>query len=336
MSKTIISAEAGVNHNGELDLALRLIREAAEAGADVVKFQTYKAEKLVTKSAPRFWDRKEDEGKTQFEAYKELDDFPFEHYATLKAECDKLGIEFTSTPFDMESAKFLADVGMKSCKVASADITYLPYLEYIAGLFDEIVLSTGASTLGEIDDAVRTIRDAGNNNIVLLHCTLKYPTNPEDANLRAITTLKILYPDLRVGLSDHTLGIAVALAAVALGAEWVEKHYTVDKTLPKNADHWLSIDTDELRALVKGAKEVTRAMGSPVKEVKECEQETRMYDKRSITTLCDIKKGEVFTDKNLTCKRPGTGISPKHWDIVIGRESRFDIKEDTTITWKLI
>ena len=333
-NKTVVVLEAGVNHGNDFYLAMRLIEEAASTGADMIKFQTYEAEKLVTKSAPRFWDRKEDDGKTQFEAYKDIDKFPWEYYPKLKAECDRLGIEFTSTPFDYESAKMLASIGMTSVKVASSDLTYLPYLKKIAILFDEIVLSTGASTLGEIEDAVKVIRDAGNDNIVLLHCTLKYPSEAQNANLRALNTLKVLYPSLRVGLSDHTLGTAIPLAAIALGAEWIEKHYTVDKTLKNNADHWLSIDTEEAKFLVNGAREIELALGSPIKEVKECERETRMYDKRSITTLCDVHKGETFTTTNLTCKRPGTGISPKHWDIVLGRTAQEDIEEDTTLTWK--
>ena len=336
LDRCFVVAEAGVNHGGKLERAIELIDKAADAGADAVKFQTYRADKLVTKTAPRFWDYHEDEGKTQHEAYSELDKFDWKHYPRLLKECEKRGLEFLSTPFDFEAADYLDEIGMPAFKVASSDLTYLPYLKHIARKGKPILLSTGASTLGEIEEAVNAIMGEGNDQIVVMQCTLKYPTRPEDANLRIIETYKRLWPELEVGLSDHTLGTTAPALAVSLGAKVVEKHYTLDHDLKGNADHWLSVDPEQLEDMVIRIRETELMMGTGKKRVFGCEAETRKYDKRSIVSNKDIFRGQVIKRDDLICKRPGTGIEPKFMDILVGRIATQDIKKDTTITWKMI
>ncbi|MDP2651827.1 MAG: N-acetylneuraminate synthase family protein [bacterium] len=333
-----IIAEAGVNHNGLLSRANELIRKAAEAGADAIKFQTYKADKLVTKSAPRFWDWKGEEkkGGTQHDSYSLLDKFPLKHYPELIKTCKQYGIEFLSTPFDEESADALVKFGMKAIKVSSSDVTNLPFLTYLAKYKLPILLSVGASTIGEIEEAVRTIEEAGNKKIVIMQCTLVYPTPYEHANLRVIPTLATLFPEYPIGFSDHTLGTHIPPAAVALGARVIEKHYTVDKTLMKSADHWLSVDPKELREMVNSIRNVEVALGTSQKYVLAAERHTYLYDKRSLVSACDIKKGTKIKKDMLTHKRPGTGIRPKYRDIIISRTALIDIPVDTTITWEMV
>lgn len=333
--KVFIIAEAGVNHEGSLKRAKELIRKAAESGADAIKFQTYKADTLVIKRAPKFWDYKRDVGKTQHEAYSQLDKFPWRHYSELIKVCNEHNIEFLSTPFDYKAVDWLDGIGMKAFKVASSDLTYLSFLEHIAKKNKPILLSTGAATLGQIEEAVNTIKKY-HNKIIVLHCTLCYPTKPEDANLNIISTLKTVFPDLHVGLSDHTLGITAPIVATVLGAKVIEKHYTVDKKLKKNADHWLSVDPPELKEMVNRIRETEKLLGSVIKQVFKAEEHTYKYDKRSIVSAKDIKKEGSFTKKNLTCKRPGTGIPPKFMDIVVGRIAKQNIPEDTVVTWEMI
>ena len=335
---TYVIAEAGVNHNGSLKRAKELIIEAAKAGADAIKFQTYKAEKLVTKSAPRFWDWKGEEKPkgTQFDSYSELDKFPLKHYPDLIKVCKKNNIEFLSTPFDEESADALINFGMKAIKISSSDVTNLPFLTHLAKSKLPIFLSTGASTIGEIEEAVATIEKAGNKKIILLQCTLVYPTPFEHTNLLVIPTLAKIFPQYTVGLSDHTLGTHIPSAAVALGARVIEKHYTVDKTLLKSADHHLSVDPKELKEMISAIRDVELALGDSRKYVLKAEEDTYKYDKRSLVTACDIKRGEVITDTMIARKRPGTGIRPKFQPIVVGRKALRDIKEDTTITWDMV
>lgn len=335
---TYVIAEAGVNHNGSLARAKDLIRKAAKAGANAVKFQTYKADKLVTKTAPRFWDWKGEKkkGGTQHDSYSLLDKFPLAHYPELIKTCRESGVEFLSTPFDEESADALVNFGMKAIKVSSSDVTNLPFLTHLAKYKLPILLSVGASTLGEIEEAVRAIETAGNKKIIILQCTLVYPTPFKDANLRVIPTLTSLYPEYPIGLSDHTLGTHIPPAAVALGARVVEKHYTVDKTLPTSADHWLSVDPAELKEMVQAIREVEAALGTAKKYVLPAEKHTYLYDKRSLVAVRDIPKGTKITKAMLTHKRPGTGIRPKYLDIVTGRRALIDIPADTTLTWEMV
>lgn len=337
---TYVVAEAGVNHNNSLARAKDLIRKAATAGADAIKFQTYKAGKLTTKSAPRFWEWKGEPIKkgTQFDSYRtmDVDKFPLKHYPELINTCKKYGIEFISTPFDEDSADALVTLGMKAIKVSSSDLTNLPFLTHLAKHKLPILLSTGASTMGEIEEAVHTIEATGNTKIVILQCTLVYPTPYEYANLRVIPTLATVFPEYPIGLSDHTLGTHIPPAAVALGARMIEKHYTVDKTLPNSPDHHLSVNPSELREMVDAIRHVEAALGTSRKYVLPAEHHTYLYDKRSLVSACDIKKGTKITKGMLTHKRPGTGVRPKYRDIVVGRRASIDIPADTTITWEMV
>lgn len=335
---TYVIAEAGVNHNGSLVRAKELIRKAAESGADAIKFQTYKADKLVTKTAPRFWDWKGEKkkGGTQHDSYSLLDKFPLKHYPELIKTCKKYDIEFLSTPFDEESAAALVKFGMKAIKVSSSDVTNLPFLKNLAKYKIPMLVSVGASTVGEIEEAVQAIESVGNRKIVIMQCTLVYPTPFEHANLRVISTLATMFPEYPIGLSDHTLGTHIPPAAVALGARMVEKHYTVDKTLKMSADHWLSVDPRELKEMVQAIRHVEAALGTSKKYVIPAEKHTYLYDKRSLVAACDIPKGTVITKEMLTHKRPGTGIRPKYVDVIIGRSAVIDIQSDTTLTWEMI
>ena len=333
---TYIVADAGVNHNCSLDRAKELVIKAADAGADAIKFQTFKAEKLVTKTAPRFWNWGGEEipNGTQYDSYSKLDKLPLDAYYEIAATCTRHNIEFLSTPFDEESADFLtAELDMKAIKVSSSDITNISFLKYLAKKQLPMMVSTGAATLGEIEEAVNTIRNEGNEKIIILHCTLCYPTEAKDANLRIISTLKTVFPQYPIGLSDHTKGITIPIAAVALGAKVIEKHYTIDKTLLKSADHWLSVDAQELKDMVNNIKMVESALGSSEKKVFDVEQVTYKYDKRSIVAAKDIPGGTIIGEDMLVMKRPGTGIQPKFIDLITGRKAVKDIKEDTLLSW---
>ena len=337
---TYIVAEAGVNHNNSLKRAKDLIKEAARAGADAIKFQTYKAEKLVTKTAPRFWKWEGEPKKqgTQYDSYAtmDVDKFPLKYYPELIKTSRAHNIEFLSTPFDEESADQLVKLGMKAIKVSSSDVTNLPFLEHLAKSGLPIFLSVGASTVGEIEEAVSTIERTGNKKIVIMQCTLHYPTDFKDAHLRVIPTLGTIFPDYIIGLSDHTLGTHIPHAAAALGARVIEKHYTVDKSLPNSPDHHLSVDPKELKEIVDAVRHVELALGDSKKYVLPVEAETYAYDKRSLVATCDIPKGTVIKRHMLTHKRPGTGIRPKYVHIVIGRIAQIDIPEDTTIMWEMV
>ncbi len=335
-----IIAEFGVNHNGSLARAKEGIKKAAKAGADAIKFQTYTADELVVKGTPKFWKAKSkvDEGLNQHEAYKALEGFKKEWYPILIEECKKNNIEFLSTPFSMEAATMLHKMGMKAFKVASSDLSTIPYLKHIAKFNKPILLSTGASTMEEIEEAVRTIEEY-HDKIAILHCTLCYPTKNEDANLNIITTLKERFPEYPIGLSDHTLGIQPPTIAAAMGAVIIEKHYTVDKELGMSADHWLSVDPEELAHMVSHIRqlyELNVLKGSSEKQIFPCEKETRKFDKRSIVSAKDINKGQKITEEMLTYKRPGTGIWPKDLKKVIGKKAKENIKSDTTLQWSMI
>lgn len=328
-----VIAEFGVNHNGSLERAFEGIKKAAIAGADAIKFQTYTADELVVKGTPKFWDWEGDkQHESQYDAYKAIGGAPYEWYPQIMKCCEENNIEFLSTPFSIEAADYLNKIGMKAFKIASSDMSTIPFLEHVARFGKPIILSTGASTLEEIEQAVIAIEKQGNDKIILLHCTLSYPTKPEDANLNLIQTLKVFgYP---VGLSDHTLSFRTSIPAVAIGAKVLEKHYTTDKTLPDSADHWLSVNPEELADYVGNAHATYKMMGSRVKQVFACEEGTRKYDKRSIVTKVAIPKGTVITREMLTFKRPGTGIWPDEINNVIGMVPVEDIKEDTTLTWE--
>ena len=329
----VIIAEAGVNHLGRMDYAERLITEAANAGADIIKFQTYKADKLATKDAPRFWSwkgEKEPAG-TQFDSYSNLDMFGYDQYLMLKSICDHNNIEFMSTPFDYESVDLLEKVGVAAYKMASCDITNLPLLRYVASTGKPILLSTGASTINEIKNAIKSIEECSDAPIVIMHCTLCYPTKDNDANLLALNDIASNFPSHVLGLSDHTLGTVIPISSVLLGVEVIEKHYTFDKTLPLSADHWLSVDPQELKEIVEGAMRVANAKGKSKKLLFDCEVPAHKYARRSIVTKIPLQPGDVISENNVTFKRPGTGISPSEFDIVVGRRVKSYLAEDAVI-----
>lgn len=331
-----VIAEAGVNHNGDLELGKSLIREAKEAGADAIKFQSYKAGKISTKTAPRYWVEHDDPDGSQYDTFAKLDSFgPVEHEALFRyaRECELLCF---SAPFDDEAVDMLDELGVPGFKIASADLTDHPLLKKVAAKGKPVLLSTGLATIPEIGEAVAVIREHDNDQIVLLHCTLQYPCDAENVNLRMMLHMKAAFPEIPVGLSDHTLGIAVPQAAVALGAVAVEKHYTVDKTLSGSPDHHLSVDHHDLKRMLDGIRTIEKAMGRYEKGPVEAESEAYRYARRSIVTARDIPAGAAITRDMLTFKRPGTGIYPKFVDIVVGRTAKSDIPEDTVLEWSML
>ncbi len=335
-NKCVLIAEAGVNHNGSMKIAERLIKKAKENGADIIKFQTYKAEKLTIKKSPRFWNWKGEKKKagTQYDSYKELDKFDKKDYIKLKNLCKKYKIEFMSTPFDEESVDMLFEIGVKGFKVASCDLNNFPLLKKIAKKKLPILLSTGASNLSEIDNAVKFLKSNGNKKICIMHCTLCYPTKIKDANLSAVIDLKKKFKDNLIGLSDHSLGIDVAATSVALGVRAIEKHFTVDKKLKKSADHWLSIDPEELKNLEKRVKVTMNSMGSGGKKILRCEQKTRSLARRSLVIRENLIKGTILNDKNLTCKRPGNGLPPKLFFSLLGKKINKNLPKDHQLKLK--
>lgn len=331
-----VIAEAGVNHNCDLQLGLRLIDEAAAAGADAIKWQSYTASKIATRVAPRYWVEPHDPQGTQWDTFDKLDKLSEADFRALVAHAAARGITALSTPFDDEAVDFLDALGLPALKIASADLTCTPLVARAARLGRPMILSTGTCTLGEIEEALEICRRAGNEQVVLLHCTLKYPCPPEGINLRMMQHLMRAFPGVPVGLSDHSLGISVPQAAVALGACLIEKHYTVDKTLPGSPDHHLSVDPPELRAMIAGIRTVELALGKAQKGVEPLEVEAWRYARRSVTSAVAIPKGTVLTHAMLTYKRPGTGISPRFFELVVGRTARVDIPADTTLTWEML
>jgi len=340
---TYVIAEGGVNHNGSLERAKEMIVEAAKAGADAIKFQTYTADELVCKNTPKFWEFEDDVDKNQHDAYTDLGGEPREWYTELMKCCEENNIEFMTTCFSEDTADYFNELGMKAFKVASSDMSTLPYLRHIAKYNKPILLSTGASTLPEIIEAVKTIKEEGNNQIVVMHCMLCYPTmygdklvHYEDGNFNVIKTLKEVFPDLVIGISDHTQTAFSSVIACAMGADVIEKHYTIDKTLGKSADHWFSVDPKELKEIVDGCRNVEKLRGQSDRIVFPCEKETRLYDKRSIVSKVAIPKGTIITKDMLTYKRPGTGIWPSQVGKVIGLEAQTDINIDTPLQWTML
>ncbi|PIE78388.1 MAG: N-acetylneuraminate synthase [Candidatus Delongbacteria bacterium] len=333
MSKTIIIAEAGVNHNGELEKAKQLIDVAVDAGVDYVKFQTFKVEAVVTKSAKRaeYQDKNTGNNDTQYEMLKKLE-LSEENHRELIAYCNSKNIKFLSSAFDIESLEFLKSLGISLAKIPSGEISNLPYLQKAAELFDEVILSTGMAYIKEVEDAVKVLLDNGisKEHLSILHCNTEYPTPFEDVNLKAMLHLKARF-GTNVGYSDHTLGIEVPIAAVALGAGVIEKHFTLDKNLP-GPDHRASLEPDELEAMVTSIRNIEKAIsGSGFKEPSKSELKNKPIAGKSIVAKIAIKKGELFTKENLTVKRPGTGINPMKWNEVIGTLAEKNYKKDDLI-----
>lgn len=329
----IIIAEAGVNHNGNLELARRMVDEARRAGADYVKFQTAVPELVISSIAPKAEYQKETTGKeqSQLEMCRAIH-LPLTDYAGLADLCREKGIGFMSTPFDLVSIDTLAPLGMDYWKIPSGEITNLPYLRKIAAKGGRVILSTGMSTLDEVARAVEILEKGGipRADISLLHCNTQYPTPMDDVNLRAMETLRSLGCG-RVGYSDHTVGIEVPVAAVAMGAQIIEKHFTLDKTM-EGPDHRASLDPAELRAMVSAIRNIEKAEGSPEKRVSPSERANIEVARKSIVAARDITAGEIFTEENITVKRPGNGLSPMLWDDVIGQRAARDFVYDSLIT----
>lgn len=332
MRQTFIIAEAGVNHNGSLELALKMVGEAAKAGADAVKFQTFKAEKSISANAPKASYQIETTGssESQLEMARKLELGEDDHIK-LSLRCRELGIFFLSTPFDLDSIEFLSRMGMEMFKIPSGEITNLPHLKKIGALGKKILLSTGMSEMREIEDALKILISAGTPKefITVLHCNTEYPTPMEDANLRAMLTIRDVL-NVRVGYSDHTLGIEAPIAAVALGAEVIEKHFTLDRNMP-GPDHSASLLPDELKSMVSAIRNIEKAMGDGIKRPTPSELKNIPIARKSIVASGHIKAGEEFTPENLTSKRPATGISPMMWDSVIGRRAKRDFNKDDLI-----
>lgn len=328
--QTLIIAEAGDNHNGDIRLAYELIDAAVDARADYVKFQTFKTESVVSKSAAAALYQRENLGVdiSQYELLKRLE-LPFEQFGNLKKYAENKKIGFISSPFDLESIAYLASIDLDLFKIPSGEISNLPYLEKIASYRKPVIMSTGMSTLPEIKEALAVLRNGGCNDISLMHCNTGYPTPYQDVNLKAMQTLKKLF-GLRVGYSDHTLGLEIPLAAVALGAEIIEKHFTLNRHL-KGPDHKASLEPGELKAMIAAIRKVEMALGDGIKTVSPSEKPNQAAARKSITAAKNIRKGEIFDTGNLTVKRPGNGISPMKWYAVLGEKAPRDFAADELI-----
>ena len=327
-----VIAEAGVNHEGSLELARRLIDEAAAGGARAIKFQSYKADKIASRHSPAYWDLSQEPTTSQHELFRKYDKFWKAEFEQLARYCETAGIEFLSTPFDTESATFLNDL-MGVYKISSSDLTNLPFIEFLCDFGKPILLSTGAADLHEIQEATGRIRRRG-NPLCLLHCILNYPTADEDANLGMILDLRRRFPEAVPGYSDHTLpgGMDVLLTAVLLGAPVLEKHFTHDKTLPGN-DHYHAMDQADLRHFLDRVDKLFTTLGDFDKHALAAEAPARAHARRSLVLNTDLPAGSVLAPEHLTWKRPASGVSPRHFDEVIGRTTRTDLRADDILQW---
>lgn len=332
INRTLIIAEAGVNHNGDIALAKKLIDIAAESGADLVKFQTFKADKLATRTAKKadYQSESTDSKESQYEMLHRLE-LTLDMHKELIAHCAMRNIGFFSTGFDIESLDLLAGLGQNSFKIPSGELTNLPYLRHVARIAKSVILSTGMSDLGEIEAAIDVLEQAGilRSNITVLHCTTEYPTPMHEVNLRAMQSIHSAF-GVAVGYSDHTRGIEVAIAAVAMGASVIEKHFTLDRNLA-GPDHKASLEPKELKAMVEAIRNIEVALGDGIKRITPSEAKNKTIARKSLVASKLIKAGEIFTVENLTAKRPGTGISPMQWDEVIGRRAPHDFLADELI-----
>ena len=335
-SPPYIIAEIGVNHEGSIDQAKRLIDQAKQGGADAAKFQSYKAGTLASKHSPSYWDTTKEPTRSQYALFQKYDNFGQDDYIALADHCSQTGIDFLSTPFDDAAVEFL-DPLVRFFKIASADLTNIPFLRKVAAKGKPIVLSTGASTLGEIDIAVQALTKAGCTDLALLHCILNYPTDNANAHLRMIEGLKRAYPENIIGYSDHTLpdgAMTSLVTAHLLGAAIIEKHFTHDKTLPGN-DHYHAMDQYDLARFVALAETIHTLMGSSDHKAPiDTEAISRKNARRSIVLAREVTSGQALTPDDITYKRPGTGISPLHWDEVLGRRTVNELKVDHILQWE--
>lgn len=330
-----IIAEAGVNHEGDLNLAKRLINEAAEGGAQAIKFQTYKASTIASKDSPSYWDTSKEPTESQFKLFQKYDKFWKDEYEELKRYCDEVKIEFISTPFDFDSAKFLNDI-MDVFKISSSDITNKPFIEYICDFGKPIILSTGASYLHEVQKAVEWI-DTKQVPVALLHCILNYPTDDQNAHLGMIKDLQRKFPEKTIGYSDHTLpnDMKTLELAALLGAIILEKHFTHDKTLPGN-DHYHAMDKKDLKRFWKNWERIEILLGSFRKEAIPQEEIARLHARRSLVTVSNLPEGRVIEKSDLTFKRPAHGISPSEIENVLGKKTIKEIRGDTILQWGML
>ena len=331
--KVFIIAEAGVNHNGSLERAKNMVKVAAKAGVDAIKFQTFRTKTLVTKDAIKadYQIKASGQSETQFEMLKKLE-LSFESHLELMESCRLNQIEFLSTAFDLTTIDLLVELGLNKWKIPSGEITNLPFLRKIASLGQEIILSTGMSDLGEIKDALDVFMTSGisPDKITVLHCNTEYPTPFEDVNLKAMLTIKAAFPCANIGYSDHTLGIEIPIAAVVMGATIIEKHFTLDNNM-EGPDHKASLEPHELKAMVRAIRNIEKALGNGIKKPSPSELKNKPIVRKSIVAAQAIAAGEKFTDDNLTTKRPGTGLSPMKWDEVVGKTATKNYTKDELI-----
>lgn len=345
MKKPYLIAEMGVNFYdtarekgiSPLEAAKLYIDRAAEVGIDCAKFQSYKAETIVSKNSPAYWDITKEPTKTQYELFLKHDSFNEKEYRELCDYTHSKGMDFTSTPFDYASADYLEEM-VDFYKISSSDLSNLPFIRHIAKKGKPIYISVGAAYISEIDEALRIIKEEGCKDIVVFHCVLSYPTDPEDANLRVIETLKNVFPDVRVGFSDHVApddAMMTLATAYLLGAEVIEKHFTLDKTLAGN-DHYHAGDPKDFKKAIENFKWIDAVLGNAEKTVLPCEQVPRREARRSLVLSRNMRAGEIIREEDIMAKRPGTGISPRYTDVVIGRRVKKDLEEDTILTWEMI
>jgi len=337
-SHVFVVAEIGCNFEGSLAQAKEMIKAAATAGADAVKFQTFVPDKLVTRDAPKFWDIKGCPGETQYEEFKATPRLSLDQYKVLKKVADCLGLIFFSTPSDEGSADMLEEVGVPLYKVSSMDITHLPLLKHLARKGKPVILSTGASTIEEIREAVEAVESEGNHQIAILHCITNYPTKIEDANLNMMKHIMDAFPQYPVGYSDHTKmpeSLYVLVAAVAMGAKVIEKHFTFDRTRP-GYDHEISADYSDLKEIMRAIRTIEAAKGVTTKKPTKSEQKARKWARRSLVASIRIPKGAAITRGMISIKRPGTGIEPKYINSIIGKKTKKDIEIDEVITWATV
>lgn len=329
-NSTFIIAEAGVNHNGSFELAKKLVDKAVWAGADCIKFQTFNSKNLVSKNAQKaeYQKKTTDSSESQLDMLKKLE-LSKEEFVELRDYCNQKEIMFLSTPFDLESIDFLASIGVRTWKIPSGEITNYPFLRAIGKRKESVIMSTGMCTLDEVRDTIKVLKDFGTTDITLLHCTTEYPAPYDSVNLNAMLTLQNEFA-FKVGYSDHTNGIEIPVAAVAMGATVIEKHFTLDKNM-EGPDHKASLEPDELKQMVQSIRNVEAALGDETKQPSDVEKKNIAIARKSIVAACDIKKGEMFTEENLTAKRPGNGISPMNWAEVLGKIAKRDFSEDELI-----
>jgi sialic acid synthase SpsE len=336
--RALIMVDAGVNHNNSIERGIEIIDQAAASGADVVKFQTYKAAAITTKAAPRYWNAKldTDSGGTQYETFARLDGMTLEGYIAFKRHCVAKGVVFSSTPFNLPDVELLEQIGMDVYKISSSDITYLDLIRETGRTGKPVIISTGCASVGEVEKAVEAACQTGNTKVILQHCILQYPCDDANANLAKMQMMQTIFPEIPVGYSDHTYGTIIPAAAVALGARTIEKHFTIDKKLPDSPDHSFSADPAELVEMTRQIRRIESSIGTFVNGYYPAEEKAWKFARKSLVAACRIPAGTRITRDMLTCKRPGTGIYPEYADFIVGSSARVDIPEDTTILREMI